>query len=220
MTHPIPETAEQTPNSTALPEILAFLEGKQALAMGPGISLHPETQLLVTTLLPQTTCPVVLDADALTVLADHIELLQKASVPLILTPHPGEMARLIRCSNREVQENRVEIASEFSRTHGLTLVLKGHRTLIASPDGSLAINSSGNPAMASGGMGDALTGMIAGFLAQGFEPFQAACLGVYIHGAAADERFLGVASRGLVASDLLDRVPQVIGRLEGYPGSP
>jgi NAD(P)H-hydrate epimerase len=220
MTYPIPETAEQTPNSTALPEILAFLEGKQALAMGPGISLHPETQLLVTTLLPQTTCPVVLDADALTVLADHIELLQKASVPLILTPHPGEMARLIRCSNREVQENRVEIASEFSRTHGLTLVLKGHRTLIASPDGSLAINSSGNPAMASGGMGDALTGMIAGFLAQGFEPFQAACLGVYIHGAAADERFLGVASRGLVASDLLDRVPQVIGRLEGYPGSP
>jgi ADP-dependent NAD(P)H-hydrate dehydratase / NAD(P)H-hydrate epimerase len=219
MTYPISETAEQTPSSAAIPEILGFLEGKQALAVGPGISLHQETQELVTALLLQTACPMVLDADALTALANHIELLQKASAPLILSPHPGEMARLIACSNWEVQENRLEIAAEFSRKHGVTLVLKGHRTVIAAPDGRLAINSSGNPAMASGGMGDALTGMIAGFLAQGFEPFQAACLGVYTHGAAADECILGVASRGLVASDLLERVPHVIGRLEGYPGT-
>jgi ADP-dependent NAD(P)H-hydrate dehydratase / NAD(P)H-hydrate epimerase len=218
MTYPIAQTTDQTPGSAAVREILAFLEGKQVLAMGPGISLHPDTQTLVKTLLLQTACPMVLDADALTALANHIDLLQKASAPLILTPHPGEMARLIECSNREVQENRLEIASEFSLTHGVTLVLKGHRTLIAAPDGRLAINSSGNPAMASGGMGDALTGMIAGFLAQGFEPFQAACLGVYTHGAAADECILGVASRGLVASDLLERVPRVIGRLEGFPG--
>jgi len=138
---------------------------------------------------------------------------------LILTPHPGEMARLIHCSNREVQENRLEVAEDFSRKHNVTLVLKGHRTVIAAPDGRLAINSSGNPAMASGGMGDALTGMIAGFLGQGFEPFQAACLGVYTHGASADECVRGKASRGLLASDVVEQVPRVIGRLEGYAGS-
>jgi ADP-dependent NAD(P)H-hydrate dehydratase / NAD(P)H-hydrate epimerase len=220
MTYPIAETAEQTPSSAALPEILAFLEGKQVLAMGPGISLHPETQELATALVLQATCPMVLDADALTALANNIELLQKASVPVVLTPHPGEMARLMACSKREVQVNRLEMAAQFSLKHNVTLVLKGHRTVIAAPDGRLAINSSGNPAMASGGMGDALTGMIAGFLAQGFEPFQAACLGVYSHGAAADECILGVASRGLVASDLLERVPHVVGWLEGYSETP
>ena len=136
--------------------------------MGPGVSLHPETQELVRALLLQAPCPMVLDADALTAVTNHLELLQKASSPVILTPHPGEMARLIHGSNREVQENRLEVAAQFSREHGVTLVLKGHRTVIAAPDGRLAINSSGNPAMASGGMGDVLCGMIAGFLGQGY----------------------------------------------------
>ena len=113
----------------------------------------------------------------------------------------------------------MEIASEFSRKHGVTLVLKGHRTIIAAPDGRLAINSTGNPAMACGGMGDTLTGMITGFLGQGFEPFQAACLGVYVHGAAADRRIGNIASRGLLASDLLEEIPHVIGRLEGFEGA-
>ncbi len=219
MTCPVPETVEQTPGLAALPAILGFLQGKQALAMGPGISLHPETQELVKALVLQTACPMVLDADALTILAGHLELLNKASMPLILTPHPGEMARLIHGSNQEVQEDRLQIAADFSREHGVTLVLKGHRTVIAAPDGRLAINRSGNPAMACGGMGDALTGMIAGFVAQGFEPFQAACLGVYAHGAAADRCIEGGASRGLMASDLLERVPQVIGWLERAGGS-
>jgi hydroxyethylthiazole kinase-like uncharacterized protein yjeF len=218
MTYPIAETAEQTPSMAALSEILGFLVGKQALAMGPGISLHLETQELVRALLLQTSCPMVLDADALTALSNHPALLRQASSPLILTPHPGEMARFVHCSNREVQENRLEIAAEFSQKHGVTLLLKGHRTMIAAPDGRLAINSSGNPAMASGGMGDALTGMIAGFLSQGWEPFEAACLGVYVHGAAADRCMRGVASRGLLASDLLDSIPHVIGRLEGHAG--
>lgn len=215
MTLPIAETAEQTAGLAALPEILKFVEGKQVLAMGPGVSLHPETQELLRSLLTQTACPMVLDADALTALADHRELLGKAASPLILTPHPGEMARLTHRSTQEVQQNRLEIAEEFSQRHGVILVLKGHRTVIASPDGRLALNSSGNPAMASGGMGDVLTGMIAGFLGQGIEPFQAACLGVYVHGAAADCATGGMTSRGLFASDVVARVPEVIGRLEG-----
>ena len=218
MTFPIAETEDQTPDHAALDDILHFLDGKQALAMGPGISLHPRTQALVRDLLVQAPCPMVLDADALTALADHPELFHKTRFPVVLTPHPGEMARLVHESTRTVLENRMEVASQFSQQHGVTMVLKGHRTIIAAPDGRLAINSSGNPAMASGGMGDTLTGMIAGFLGQGFEPFNAACLGVYVHGAAADDLIGKVASRGLLASDVLDAVPRVIGRLEGYKG--
>jgi NAD(P)H-hydrate epimerase len=126
------------------------------------------------------------------------------------------MARLIQDSTKTVQSNRLEVAAAFSRTHGVVLVLKGHRTVVAAPDGRMAINSSGNPAMASGGMGDTLTGMIAGFVSQGYEPFQAACLGVYVHGAAADRSIAGIASRGLLATDVLDEVPCVIGKLEGF----
>lgn len=218
MTYPIEETGEQTPGKAALSQILEFMEGKQALAMGPGISVHPETAALVRALVEKAPCPMVLDADALTILSENLELLKKSPFPLVLTPHPGEMARLIHGSTGTVQGDRVKVASEFSREYGITLVLKGYRTIIAAPDGRLAINSSGNPAMASGGMGDTLTGMIAGFLGQGFEPFEAACLGVYIHGAAADRRIGGIASRGLLASDLLNEIPHVIGRIEGFKG--
>lgn len=217
MTYPIAETSEQTPAQAALPEILSFLQGRQALAMGPGISLHPETQELVKSLLLKAPCPMVLDADALTAVADHRDLFMEAGQPLVLTPHPGEMARLIHGTTQDVQQNRLDIAAEFSRKYGVTLVLKGHRTVIAAPDGRLAINSSGNPAMASGGMGDTLTGMIAGFLGQGLEPFRAACLGVFVHGAAADRRIAKVVSRGLLASQILDEIPHVIGRLERQP---
>jgi len=214
MTYPIAETHEQTPAQAALPEILSFLQGKQALAIGPGISLHPETQELVKSLLLKAPCPMVLDADAVTILAGHCELFKQARQPLVLTPHPGEMARLIQGTTQDVQRNRLEVAAEFSRNYGVTLVLKGHRTVIAAADGRLAINGSGSPAMASGGMGDTLTGMIAGFVGQGLEPFRAACLGVFVHGAAADRRIGQVASRGLLASQILAEIPHVIGRLE------
>ncbi len=216
MTCPIAETEDHTPAEAALPQILEFLSGKQVLALGPGISLHPETQALVRKLVRNVACPMVLDADALTALAAQPDLLEGISAPAILTPHPGEMARLIRRTAREVVDNRLEIAAEFSKNFGVVLVIKGPRTVIAAPDGRFAINSTGNPAMASGGMGDALTGLIAGFVAQGYEAFQAACIGVYVHGAAADCAMGGVASRGLMASDLLDEIPRVVGRLEGF----
>lgn len=218
MTLPLAETAEQTAGLGALDEILRFTRDKQVLAMGPGISLHPETQELVRTLLLQTTCPMVLDADALTALADQPELLGNAAAPLILTPHPGEMARLLHSSTPQVQNHRLEVATAFSQKYGVILVLKGHRTVVAAPDGRLALNGSGNPAMASGGMGDVLTGIIAGFLGQGLEPFQAACLGVYTHGAAADLAAGGRFSRGLLASEVAGQVPAVIGRLESGSG--
>jgi NAD(P)H-hydrate epimerase len=215
MTFPIAETPEKTSASAALDQILDFLKGKQALAMGPGISTNEDTATLVKELLVKARCPIVLDADAITAVSEDPAILRKAEVPLVLTPHPGEMARICHCPVSDIQGNRLESASRLSREYGVVLVLKGHRTIVAAPDGRLAINSTGNPAMASGGTGDTLTGIIAGLLAQGFDPFRAACLGVYVHGAACDRIFGGVSTRGLLATDMLDQVPAVLGFLEG-----
>ena len=204
----------KNPFFAAFHQILDFLQGKQALAIGPGISTNEDTATLVKELLINARCPIVLDADAITAVSEDPAILRKAQVPLVLTPHPGEMARICHCTVSDVQRDRLESASRFSREYGVVLVLKGHRTVIAAPDGKLAINSTGNPAMASGGMGDTLTGIIAGLLAQGFDAFQAACLGVYVHGAACDRIFGEVSSRGLLATDMLDQVPAVLGLLE------
>jgi NAD(P)H-hydrate epimerase len=182
--------------------------------MGPGISTNEDTAALVKKLLLSAPCPVVVDADAITAVSDDPAILRKVQVPLVLTPHPGEMARICHCSVPDIQRNRLDSASKFSKEFGVVLVLKGHRTVIAAPDGKLAINSTGNPAMAAGGMGDTLTGIIAGLLAQGLDPFRAACLGVYVHGAACDRRFKVVSSRGLLATDMLEEVPAVLGLLE------
>ncbi len=214
MTLPIAETPQKAPSSAALDPILDFLRGKQALAMGPGISTNGDTAALVKKLLLNAPCPIVLDADAITAVSDDPDILRKAPVPLVLTPHPGEMARICHCTVPDVQQNRLESASKFSKEYGVVLVLKGHRTVVAAPDGKLAINSTGNPAMAGGGMGDTLTGIIASLLAQGFDPFRAACIGVYAHGAACDRLFSGISSRGLLATDMLEEIPAVLGLLE------
>jgi NAD(P)H-hydrate epimerase len=126
------------------------------------------------------------------------------------------MGRLTGLSAAEVQSRRVELAQAFSREHGVTLVLKGARTLITSPEGRLAVNGSGNPSLASGGTGDVLTGLIAGFLAQGLAPFQAACLAVYCHGAAADRLAPRYGDRGLMATDLLPEIPAVLKALRDH----
>jgi NAD(P)H-hydrate epimerase len=124
------------------------------------------------------------------------------------------MARICHCSVPDIQGDRMGAASRFASQYGAVLVLKGHRSIIAAPDGRVAINSTGNPAMASGGTGDTLTGIIAGLLAQGFDHFKAACLGVHVHGAACDRVFEDVSTRGLLATDMLDEVPAVLGLLE------
>jgi NAD(P)H-hydrate epimerase len=215
MTFPIAETVDKTPASVAFDQILNFLKGKQALAIGPGISTNEDTTVLVKKLLIESPCPLVLDADAITAISDDPGILLKARVPVVLTPHPGEMARICHRSISDILGDPLESASGFAGQFGAALVLKGHRSVIAAPDGRLAINSTGNPAMASGGMGDTLTGIIAGLLAQGFDVFRAACLGVYVHGAACDRIFEEVSTRGLLATDMLDEIPAVLGLLEG-----
>lgn len=213
MTEPLAETRDQTLAEAARPRILELLQTKQAVALGPGLSTQEETQRLVVQLVESSPCPLVVDADGLNALAGNLEVLTRARSPVILTPHPGEMGRLIGRSASEVQGRRVELARWFSESYGVTLLLKGARSLVASPEGRLAINGSGNPSLASGGTGDILTGLVVGFLAQGMSPFEAACLGAYCQGAAADRLAARYGDRGLLATDLLAEIPEVLKEL-------
>ncbi|MGA9670562.1 MAG: NAD(P)H-hydrate dehydratase [Terracidiphilus sp.] len=173
----------------ALSELLA---GKTVLAIGPGMGQAPETAEFVAMLLFTTTIPVVIDADALNILSAKPELLASLAKAqtgrtIVLTPHPGEMARLAGISVKEVQADRLGVARQFAQRFGVTLVLKGARTLIAHPDGRVAVNTTGNPGMAKGGSGDLLTGLVAGLLAQySADPAQAVEAAVYLHGLASD----------------------------------
>jgi ADP-dependent NAD(P)H-hydrate dehydratase / NAD(P)H-hydrate epimerase len=210
MTEPLPETSEKSLSLSAKKRITELFPRKNALALGPGLSLHPETVELVRAVVGEFDLPVVIDADGLGALAGEMDTLRTHRRNMIFTPHPGEMARLLGVSIPDIQHNRAEVARRFSKESGLILVLKGARTLVASPEGDLFINPTGNPGMASGGMGDVLTGMIGGFLAQGFPPLEAAKLGVYLHGLTGDFVAHRKGERGMVASDLIAESPKIL----------
>jgi NAD(P)H-hydrate epimerase len=182
------------------------MTGKTVLAIGPGLGQSADTIKFTTGLLSATKIPAVIDADALNILAAKPVLLAKLAKgrTLVLTPHPGEMARLAGISNSEVQANRLEVARNFAQRNGVTLVLKGARTLIAHPDGRVAVNTSGDPAMAKGGSGDLLTGLIAGLLAQyPADTAQAVEAAVCLHGFAADLAVRDADQHTLLATDTL-----------------
>jgi NAD(P)H-hydrate epimerase len=174
------------------------------------LSQQSQTKELVRQLLPKIRKPLVLDADGLNALAEEVLLLRRLPLPIILTPHPGEMGRLAKLSAAEVQTDRERIAKEFATRYRVIVVLKGHETVVASFEGTVYVNDTGNPGMASGGCGDVLTGMIAGLLAQRLAPFDAACLGVHLHGLAGDLAARERGEIGLIASDLADRIPLAI----------
>ncbi len=191
--------------------VAALMAGKTVLAIGPGMGQSAETAKFVTGLLEATTIPAVIDADALNILAAEPALLAKLAKgrTLVLTPHPGEMARLAGIPVAEVQANRLAVAVEFTHRSGVTLVLKGARTLIAHPDGRVAVNTSGNPGMAKGGSGDLLTGLIAGLLAQyPEEPARAVEAAVYLHGLTADLAVRCDDEHTLLATDSLPHLAQ------------
>jgi len=213
----LPETKEGSLSLQGLPEIITTIEAMDAVAIGPGLSQQPQTKELVRHLLPRITKPLVLDADGLNALAEDVGLLKKLPLPMILTPHPGEMGRLIRQSAEEVQRDRERTAREFAKTYRVIVVLKGHHTVIASYDGTVSVNETGNPGMASGGCGDVLTGMITGLLGQKLSGFDAARLGVYLHGLAGDLAAKEVGNVGLIASDLVDRIPLAIRQYQALP---
>jgi len=180
------------------------------LAVGPGIGTDPETAEFVRTVVNQYDAPVVLDADGLTAFAGCMGSLRGGSRVRVLTPHPGEMARLTGQKTAEILVRRVEIAREFAREHRVTLVLKGFRTLTAAPDGQVWVNPTGNPGMASGGTGDVLTGLIAGLLAQypARPVTDVVAAAVYLHGLAGDLAASELGEASLIAGDLLDALPR------------
>src|SRR5467141_2330018 len=186
MTEPLPETAAHTLAVKAREPLASLTEARAAVAIGPGLGLDHETRGLARDLVGTLARPMVVDADALTALADHLHVLRGVHAARVLTPHPGEMARLIGGTVDDVQRDRLGVARTFATTHRVYLVLKGARTLIAEPDGRVLINPTGNPGMASGGTGDVLTGIIGALLARGIEPLGALCAAAYLHGLAGD----------------------------------
>lgn len=192
----------------AMEELLALSDGKQTVALGPGLGATEEAAALARRFLRETPLPVVVDADGLNALAGHLDVLTRRHGRItVLTPHPGEMSRLSGQPVADIQVDRVRAARDFAKTHGVVLVLKGARTVTALPDGRVRINNSGHPGMASGGMGDVLTGLIGGLLAQGMTAGDAATLGVYLHGLAGDRLRPSYGDAGLLATDLLRELP-------------
>jgi NAD(P)H-hydrate epimerase len=195
----------------AASELEGLFAGKSCVVVGPGIGVSDGTRALVRALVTRCPLPLVIDADGLNCLAHDVAVLQARPGPTVLTPHPGEMSRLIGTAVHAVQADRLGLARQFAAETGACVALKGARTVIAMPDGSAAINLTGNPGMASGGMGDVLAGVIGALCAQGLPAEDAATLGVYLHGMAAD---LAAADRGgeigLIASDVIGSLPRAI----------
>lgn len=210
MTIPLPDTGNGTLSAAGLKTILELVSERQALAVGPGIGTAAETADLVKHIVQKCPVPMVLDADALNCIADDPSILKKKTSPAILTPHPGEMARLADCATSQVQNDRIGSARAFADRHDSILVLKGAQTIVALPDGMVFICPTGNPGMATGGSGDVLTGMIGGFLAQGFAPEDAAVCGVYLHGLCGDILAKKTGSFGFLASDIMNTIPEAI----------
>jgi hydroxyethylthiazole kinase-like uncharacterized protein yjeF len=207
---PVAESIDGTIGLGGEIELLKAAAKMSACAIGPGLSTHYETVGMVRSLLQQIATPVVIDADGLNALVGALDILRNTRGPVIMTPHPGEMARLLGISTSDVQKDRIGIAADFARRHKVTLVLKGAGTVIANPDGLIYINTTGNPGMSTGGTGDALTGIIGGLLAQGHTSLQAACLGVYLHGLAGDLAAKEKGEAGMITGDLIDKIPQAL----------
>jgi len=214
MTEPLAETGDGTISAGALERVEELAKGKTVLAIGPGISRNPETAKTVRNLIAKIQLPVVLDADGLNAFEGRANELMGDGRTLVITPHPGEMARLVGCSIADIQKDRLATARKFSREHELIVVLKGHRTLVVKPDGEAWVNTTGNPGMSSGGTGDVLTGMVAGMMAQHpKDPFEAVLAAVHLHGLAGDVVRDRIGEHPLIATDLLTGLPEAFRRI-------
>ena len=213
MTESLPETAARTISTKAVERVVELLGRMDALALGPGIGLDPETRTAVEMLVREVERPMVVDADALTALAGNPALCRAAPAPRLLTPHPGEAARLLGCTIAEVQADRIASARRLAAESGALVALKGARTVVADPGGLVALNPTGNPGMATGGTGDVLTGVAGGLLAQGVAPTVALGAAVYLHGLAGDLAAAARGQAGLVAGDLAEALPAAIRRV-------
>ncbi len=207
MVRPFPSTKQGALSARSLKPILQFLENQDVLALGPGLSQNPETQKVIREILVRSKLPMVIDADGLNALKGYLSHLKKCSGRTILTPHPGEFVRLFGGTLSQQEKNRKNRAAEIASRFGVVLVLKGHRTIVANPDGKIYINATGNSGMATGGTGDMLTGMIAALIGQKFSLWDAARFGVYFHGLAGDLAARKKGQVSLIAGDILDFLP-------------
>ena len=210
MTLPLAQTANGFLSAKAVDSLAPFMEGKSALAFGPGIGTDPETGELLAWIVEKVPLPLVIDADGLNLLAQNLEMIKWCADSAVLTPHPGEMARLLKTTTEKIQADRVKAVKTLAQETGQVVVLKGARTVIGSPEGLVFINPTGNPGLASGGTGDVLTGIIGGLLSQGLNTLEAALAGVYIHGLAADMLAEEIPARGFLASEVAETVPEAV----------
>jgi ADP-dependent NAD(P)H-hydrate dehydratase / NAD(P)H-hydrate epimerase len=208
MTIPLPESEPGVLGVEAGKRLMEWLEGKSALIVGPGMGTHPETVRCVQEILRQVRIPTVLDADGLNAFATDPDRIRDTQAPLVLTPHPGELARLRHATTAAIQADRLAAAEETARSCKAVVVLKGAHTVIAEPEGTLYINVTGNPGMATAGSGDVLSGIIGALLGQGYTPSMAARIAVYTHGLAGDLAAAGLGERSLMAGDLIDTLPR------------
>lgn len=206
MTLSLPETNEGALSLNALKIARDFSTNIDVLAIGPGLGRNKSTQGLVRKVIAKIDKPTVIDADGLNALSGRLKIQRD----MVLTPHPGEMAGLLGVSVKKVQSERKQIALRFAKQHRVTLVLKGHNTVVADYKGNLYINKTGNPGMATAGSGDVLTGMIAAFLGQKLDAFEAAKYAVYLHGLAGDLAAEEKTQLSLIASDIIDYIPKAI----------
>jgi NAD(P)H-hydrate epimerase len=220
MTEPLDETDSGSISTRASGATDILIKAKTVLAVGPGISRNPETSEFVRNLVMKCKTPLVLDADGLNAFEGRANELNGKGRTLVITPHPGEMARLAGSTIAAVQRDRINVARTFAREHELIVVLKGHRTLIAQPDGTVWVNTTGNPGMATGGTGDILTGMVSGLIAQNPEHIvEAVFAAVHLHGLAGDVARESMGEHSLVATDLVRALPEAFRRVREFAAS-
>lgn len=212
MTRPLSETGSGTLGAKAKPEIIEAAEECDVVALGPGLGTKKETVTLVKDLIRVLTRPLVLDADGLNAFEGDVETLGMRKFRTVITPHPGEMARLLDREISAIQSDRIGVARSVAELTDCVVCLKGHRTVVAGPDGSSYVNETGNSGMATGGSGDVLTGMIASFIGQGIDDYSAAVSGVYLHGLAGDIAAEKKGPFSMIASDIIDCLPEAFKR--------
>ncbi len=209
---PVPEIAPGVVGHSALAAVQRGFTGAAAGIIGPGIGRDASTRRLIEDLVPRLGVPLVIDADGLNLLSEHRMALSKLPGDIVFTPHPAEFGRLANLETAAVQKDRRGIASRYAKTWNKTVVLKGADTVIAAPDGRVTLNPISTPALASGGTGDVLSGIIGGLLAQRLPPFEAAVTGVHLHSLAGLELEHSIGRAGVLASDLLLEIPRVMER--------
>ncbi len=185
-----------------------------ACLLGCGLGQNEDLKQTVFEMIADSRIPLIIDADGINLLAENINVLKAVRVPVVLTPHPGEMARLMKSTVEDVQAHRLEYAGNFASQYNVVLVLKGAGTIVAEPNGMVHLNPTGNAGMAKGGSGDVLAGMIASFVAQGIEPAKAAAGGVYLHGAAGDLCAKELSQCAMLPTDMIDMLPRLFLELE------